>query len=189
MADMAVGMIAAKAGESVPSPRSRPDLSCRSGCHPCRHICRCPMRRRPIARSVGAGHSARQHARQNDKRQFQSWYSPKPSCLALNKIGAAARQRRADSSSLNRGVALIQSQRETRSKSARRRVGRQTRIAADRTEARGIDRLFLGRQLALIDRAMPGGGVFGLQQTGRRPMPAQPPTPESTATYCLPPCS
>src|SRR5258708_29491583 len=47
-------------------------------------------------------------------------------------------------------------------------IGRQTCIATDSTKARGIDSLLLGRQLALIARGMPGGGVFGLQQTGRQ---------------------
>src|SRR3984885_11709641 len=59
-------------------------------------------------------------------------------------------------------------QREHCQRPAQRGVGRQTGIATDRAEARGIDGLFLGRQLALIDRAMPGGGVLRLQQTGRK---------------------
>src|SRR5260370_10239481 len=51
---------------------------------------------------------------------------------------------------------------------AERGIGRQTRIATDSTKARGIDSLLLGLQLALIDRALPGGGRFRLQQTGRQ---------------------
>src|SRR6202050_2331634 len=59
-------------------------------------------------------------------------------------------------------------QREHCQRPAQRGVGRQTGIATDRAEAGGIDGLFLGRQLALIDRAMPGGGVLWLQQTRRQ---------------------
>src|SRR5260370_24708552 len=51
---------------------------------------------------------------------------------------------------------------------AERGIGRQTCIATDGAEARRIDRLVFGRQLALIDRAMPGGGVFRLKQTSRQ---------------------
>src|SRR5665213_1558956 len=74
---------------------------------------------------------------------------------------------------------------EYRQRPTERGIGRQTGIATDRAETGGIDRLLLRRQLALIDRAMPGGGVFRLQQTAARPMPAQPPTPDSTPIYCL----
>ena len=40
----------------------------------------------------------------------------------------------------------------------------------------------------LVDRAVPGGGVVLLVRPAARPMPAQPPTPDSTPTYCLPLC-
>src|SRR5450756_1917950 len=55
-----------------------------------------------------------------------------------------------------------------RQRPAQRRIGRQASITTDGAEARGTDRLFLGRQLALIDGIVPGGSVFRLQQTGRQ---------------------
>src|SRR5205807_3398582 len=63
---------------------------------------------------------------------------------------------------------LLVRQGKYRQGSAQRRILRETRIATDRTEAGGVDRLVLGRQLALVDGAMPGGGVFRLKQTGRQ---------------------
>src|ERR1700755_1074008 len=53
---------------------------------------------------------------------------------------------------------LFARQGEYRQRSAQRGIGRQARIAADGAEARGVDGLVLGRQLALVDGAMPGGG-------------------------------
>src|SRR5260370_11556645 len=77
-------------------------------------------------------------------------------------------RRRADSLSPNRASALVAWQSKYGQRPAERGIGRETRIATDGTEARGVDSLLFGRQLALIDRAMPGGGVFGLQQAGRQ---------------------
>src|SRR5450432_4168354 len=81
----------------------------------------------------------------------------------------AAEARRADPGYLTvTSRRLFARQGKYRQGPAQRRIGRQAGIATDGAEARGIDRLFLRRQLALIDRAMPGGGVFRLQQTSRQ---------------------
>src|SRR6185437_8519233 len=81
----------------------------------------------------------------------------------------SARSRTAARRSNCRFVApLLGRQSEDGQRSAKRGIGRQTRIATDRTETRRVDGLVLGRQLTLVDRAMPGRGVFGLQQTGRK---------------------
>src|ERR1700744_1131564 len=53
-------------------------------------------------------------------------------------------------------------------RSAKRGIGRQTCITTDGAKACSIDGLVLGRQLALVEGAVPCGGVFRLQQASRK---------------------
>src|SRR2546421_7770903 len=121
-----------------------------------------------IAGPVGKCYAARRNTRQNNERNFPVLY------LHLGSPRATLKQiRRATGTVARRFVCLrvpllLVRQGKYRQGSAERGVLRETGIAADRTKACRVDRLVLGGQLALVDRAMPGRGVFRLQQTGRQ---------------------
>src|SRR5258708_17144217 len=131
---------------------------------------------RPIRRRMRR-RSPRYSSRNSPERRAQistDWCSRKLSSCSVGRWWSGKKSARSNTASApihcHPTVAspLFVGQSNRGQRRAERGRGCQTRIATDSTKARGIDSLLLGRQLALIDRAMPGGGVFRLQQTGRQ---------------------
>ena len=84
-------------------------------------------------------------------------------------------------------------QSEHRERSAERGIVAKASVTADGAETGGVHVPRGGFQCTAYSctarSALPFSGSLGLISPAAKPIPAQPPTPDSTATYCLPPCS
>ena len=120
------------------------------------------------AGAVGIRRDAGQRQSKDGKCEFEFGHDHErgpstPDEIAVNNDFGAQQECGAPKLSTQKACRLLVRQSEHCQRAAERGVVGETRVAANRAQTRRIDRFFRGRQLALVDGAVPRGGVLRLQ--------------------------